>query len=94
MGPVNKSIFEKFLLSIKIVLKTFSILDKFFSKISLLFCTFKTHISKIHYKFSDFCFCMSCYSFIYLFIYLLKLNIISDFTKMNIESEKSAQSVA
>ena len=27
---------------------------------------------------------------IVLFIYLLKLNIIGDFTKMNIESEKSA----
>ena len=31
---------------------------------------------------------MSCYSF----IYLLKLNIVSDFTQMNTESEKSTES--
>ena len=31
---------------------------------------------------------MSCYSF----IYLLKLNIVSDFTQMNTESEKSTKS--
>ena len=31
---------------------------------------------------------------IVLFIYLLKLNIVGDFTKMNTESEKSAKSVA
>ena len=37
-----------------------------------------------YYEFSDFCFCVSCYSF----IYLLKLNILGDFTKMNTESEK------
>ena len=32
----------------------------------------------VHYEFSDFCFCVSCYSF----IYLLKLNIVGDFTKV------------
>ena len=32
---------------------------------------------------------MSCYSF----IYLLKLNIVDDFTKMNTESEKSTEEV-
>ena len=32
----------------------------------------------VHYVFSDFCFCVSCYSF----IYLLKLNIVGDFTKV------------
>ena len=32
---------------------------------------------------------MSCYSF----IYLLKLNIVDDFTKMNTESEKSTEGV-
>ena len=37
MGPVNKSIFEKFLLRIKIVVKTFSIPDKFFSKLVYYF---------------------------------------------------------
>ena len=32
----------------------------------------------VHYEFSDFCFCVSYYSF----IYLLKLNIVGDFTKV------------
>ena len=32
----------------------------------------------VHYEFSDFCFCVSCYRF----IYLLKLNIVGDFTKV------------
>ena len=48
----------------------------------MLFCLINYNI---YYEFSDFCFCMSCYSF----IYLLKLNIIGDFTKINTESEKS-----
>ena len=33
----------------------------------------------VYYEFSDFCFYVSCYGF----IYLLKLNIVGDFTKMN-----------
>ena len=44
------------------------------SKASVLYI----YIDNIYYEFSDFCFCVSCYSF----IYLLKLNIVGDFTKV------------
>ena len=44
----------------------------------------------VYHEFNDFCFCVSCYSF----IYLLKLNIIGDFIKMNTENEKLTESAA
>ena len=34
----------------------------------------------VHYEFSDFCFCVSCYSF----IYLLKLNIVYYYTILGV----------
>ena len=56
------------------------------SLLNLLFCLINYNV---YYEFSDFFFCVSCYSF----IYLLKLNIVDDFTKMNTESEKSTEEV-
>ena len=44
---INKSIFGKILLGIEKAVKTFSILDKTFSKNSILLCAFMAHVSKI-----------------------------------------------
>ena len=83
MGPVNKSIFEKFLLRIKIVVKTFSIFDKLFSKLVYYFVPLGHILVKSIINLVIFVFVCPA---IVLFIYLLKLNIVGDFTKMNIEN--------
>ena len=44
---VNKFIFEKILLEIEKVVKTFSIFNKIFSKNDILLYTLRTYISKI-----------------------------------------------
>ena len=44
---INKSVFEKILLGIEKTVKTFSILDKTFSKNGILLCAFRTHVNKI-----------------------------------------------
>ena len=46
------------------------------SKASVLYI----YIDNIYYEFSDFCFCVSCYSF----IYLLKLNIVYYCTTLDV----------
>ena len=69
MGPVNKSIFEKFLLRIKIVVKTFSILDKFFSKLVYYFVPLRHILVKSIINLVIFVFvCPAIVLFIYLFI--------------------------
>ena len=50
MAHTNKFIFEKVLLEIEKVVKIFSIFNKFFFKIGLLFNAFRAYISKIHYE--------------------------------------------
>ena len=44
---INKSIFGKILSEIEKTIKTFSILDKTFSKNNILLCVLRTHVSKI-----------------------------------------------
>ena len=44
---INKSIFGKILSEIEKTIKTFSILDKTFSKNNILLCVFRAHVSKI-----------------------------------------------
>ena len=48
---INKSIFGKVLLGIEKVDKTFLISDKLFSRIGLLLCALRGHISKIYIVF-------------------------------------------
>ena len=48
---INKSIFGKVLLGIEKVDKTFLISDKLFSRLGLLLCALRGHISKIYIVF-------------------------------------------
>ena len=66
-------------------IKNFNVVTAIYNVVTTIIMLFCLINYNIYYEFSDFCFCMSCYSF----IYLLKLNIIGDFTKINTESEKS-----
>ena len=70
MGPVNKSIFEKFLLTIKKIVKIFSILDKLFSKLVYYFVPLGHILVKSIINLVIFVFvCPAIVLFIYLFIY-------------------------
>ena len=70
MGPVNKSIFKKFLLRIKIVVKTFSIPDKLFLKLIYYFVPLGHILVKSSINLVIFVFvCPAIVLFIYLFIY-------------------------
>ena len=50
---INKFIFGKILSGIEKDVKTFSILDKIFSKNGILLCALKAHISKFLYTFTS-----------------------------------------